>query len=51
MNIFSVLALRDEKYHNRMLAWLLDPQESHNFEWMLEFTPILEEQIVGNNNN
>jgi hypothetical protein len=29
MNIFSVLGLRDEKYHNRMLAWLLDPQESH----------------------
>lgn len=29
MNIFSVLGLRDEKYHNRMLTWLLDPQGSH----------------------
>lgn len=30
MNIFSILNLNNEKYHNRMLAWLLDPKESHN---------------------
>ncbi|HXW01444.1 MAG TPA: PD-(D/E)XK nuclease family protein [Anaerolineae bacterium] len=29
MNIFDVLGLRDERYHNRMLAWLLNPAESH----------------------
>ena len=32
MNIFDVLNLRDEKYHNRMLAWLLDSEESHELK-------------------
>ncbi|MBI1878047.1 MAG: PD-(D/E)XK nuclease family protein [Chloroflexi bacterium] len=30
MNIFSILNLGNERYHNRMLAWLLNPTESHN---------------------
>lgn len=30
MNIFGVLRLSNERYHNRILAWLLNPKESHN---------------------
>lgn len=44
MNIFSVLALRDEKYHNRMLAWLLDPEGSHELgsKFLSEFLSLVE---------
>ncbi len=29
INIFEILHLRKERYHNAMLAWLLDPEQNH----------------------
>ena len=30
INIFEMLNLRKERYHNAMLAWLLDPDPDQN---------------------
>jgi hypothetical protein len=32
INIFEILNLRKERYHNAMLAWLLDPDQSHGLD-------------------
>jgi len=32
INIFEILNLRKERYHNAMLAWLLDPEQSHGLD-------------------
>jgi hypothetical protein len=32
INIFEILTLRKERYHNAMLAWLLDPEQSHGLD-------------------
>jgi len=32
INIFEILHLRKERYHNAMLAWLLDPEQSHGLD-------------------
>jgi len=32
INIFEILHLRKERYHNAMLAWLLDPDQSHGLD-------------------
>jgi hypothetical protein len=32
INIFEILNLRKEPYHNAMLAWLLDPEQSHGLD-------------------
>lgn len=32
INIFEILNLRKERYHNAMLAWLLDPNQSHGLD-------------------
>jgi len=32
INIFEILNLRKERYHNAMLAWLLDPDQNHGLD-------------------
>jgi len=46
INIFKILELRQEPYHNAMLTWLLDPDQSHGLDDAF-LSPFLKSKSVG----